>query len=103
MRARLPKYDGPMRETVQWSLLGSDAVHLRYDILWKDPASGWLQQLCVDQLVPTPIIPSTLEEARRIAAAKFTSMLNKKCGVRAMINRTWRLPLPLTAPFARFV
>ncbi len=95
---------GPMREVMQWSIEPGTWL-LRHDVRYIDPASGAL----VGFFVETRIDEGDLLEEPRMRFLRetvrvcFTRLINRKCGVDAMINRTLDMCLPITATHAKFV
>jgi hypothetical protein len=92
-----------MRECRQWSPDNDPDSRWRWDVLWKDPASGRQQQLQVTALMPYHAPEELLVHQRDIARHCIAREINRKCGVAAMINETRTLPLPIGIAYARFV
>lgn len=91
-----------LRETVQYSL-DTDGTLARYDFAYKDPASGWFTQICIDVLAPSDDTAVLDEQIVPVARAAIVRRLKQKCGVKRAIENQLYLELPRGAVCCRYV
>lgn len=91
-----------LRETVQYNP-DADGVFVRYDFAYKDPASGWFIQICIDVLAPSDDTAVLDEQIVPVARAAVVRRLKQKCGVKRAIENQLYLELPRGTVCCRYV
>jgi hypothetical protein len=91
-----------LREVRMFNISDEGFERVRYDFLYRDPASGWLQQIGVDAIVREGDDPND-ERIIEPVRARLAHMLRRKCGLDRAAENQIHLPLPLSAVRARYV
>lgn len=86
-----------MRELVTYSSdpLPAGMFLMRYDFAYRDPASGWPQQISVDVLIDADDLTQRDERIVPPARASIERVLKRKCGIKLAISNQIHLKLPV--------
>ena len=101
MRAKQPPIPpGAIRECVQFDPRFPHFFHYQWDLQFKDPGSGRIEQFTCEALVQSGVSVEEFDKRiRSPSVACLTRMVNQKCGTRAAVFGSLTLPRGISARY----